>query len=77
MKRYILPAVVVSVLVACGRSPTPSGKTMCFCGYDLCRESGEYGKLVFETDEINVWENPEPNRGGVHRRASAGEKVTV
>jgi len=52
------------------------GRTMYVCGYDRCRDSGEYGKLVLETD-INVWNSPDPDRGGVHHRASHGDKVIV
>ena len=49
---------------------------MYFCGYDLCRNSGLYGELVFPTG-INVWNNPDPDRGGVHHRASHGDKVII
>ena len=49
---------------------------MYFCGYDRCKDSGEYGKLIYGTG-INVWSNPEPDRGSVHHQAANGEKVTV
>jgi len=49
---------------------------MYFCGYDLCRNSGLYGELDFSTG-INVWSNPDPDRGGVHHRASHGDKVII
>lgn len=55
---------------------TLSGTTMYFCGYDRCRDSGEYRQLIFNTG-INVWNGPEPDRGGVHHRASHGDKAIV
>ena len=51
-------------------------KTMYFCGVDRCKDSGEYGQLIF-LDNINVWNGPEPNRGGVRRTAGHGEQATV
>jgi len=73
--------IIVIVVVSSGgdseeTKPAPVGRTMYFCGLDRCRNSGEYGKLVFSTG-INVWNNPDPNRGGVHHQASHGQKVTV
>lgn len=56
-------------------TPIPQ-QIMYFCGIDRCRDSGEYGKMIFQTG-INVWNNPEPNRNGVHHRASHGDKVIV
>lgn len=53
-----------------------SGQTKYFCGFDRCEGSGEYGKLIFPTG-ITVWNNPDPDRGGVHHKASNGDKVTV
>ena len=51
-------------------------QTMYFCGIDRCRDSGEYGELVFRTG-INVWNGPDPSRGGVRRRAKHHEEVQV
>ena len=56
--------------------PPPAGRTMYVCGYDRCRDSGEYSKLTFPTG-INVWNNPDPDRGGVHHKVSNGDQVTV
>ena len=53
-----------------------SSRTMYVCGHDLCRESGEYGQLVYPTG-INVWQNPEPDRGGVHHQVANGDRVEV
>jgi hypothetical protein len=58
------------------KTTMPSGTTMYFCGYDRCRDSGEYGQLIFNTG-INVWNGPEPDRGGVHHQASHEEKAIV
>jgi len=52
------------------------GTPMYVCGYDRCKDSGEYGKLIFETG-INVWNNPDPERGGVRRTLDHGDKVRV
>ena len=76
--------VVLSVLVlaalACdsGADPTatPTGETMYVCGYDTCRDSGEYGDLLYSTG-INAWNNPDPDRGGVKRQLRNGQQVTV
>ena len=58
-------------------TPEPaSGQTMYFCGFDPCKGSLDYGKLIFPTG-INVWNNPDPDRGGVHHKASNGDRVTV
>ena len=57
-------------------SRATASETMYFCGIDLCRDSGEYGKLLFSTG-INVWKAPAPNRGSVKRRAEHHEEVQV
>lgn len=57
-------------------APTPTPRVMYFCGIDRCRQSGEYGKMVFRTG-INVWNNPDPNRGGVHHRVSHGDVAII
>jgi hypothetical protein len=59
-------------------SPTPLGepRLMFFCGIDRCRNSGEYGELVSPT-RINVWNSPEPDRGGVRYHAAHHERATV
>ena len=49
---------------------------MYFCGIDRCRDSGTFGELLFESG-INVWENPEPNRGKVAWKATNGQRVVV
>jgi hypothetical protein len=54
----------------------PPGRVMYFCGIDRVESSGAYGELLFQTG-INVWNNPEPDRGGVHHQASHHDKVTV
>jgi len=71
----------LSIIACCGAaitstSATETGTTMYFCGYDRCKNSGEYGTLIFET-EMNVWNNPDPDRGSVHHKASNGDKVVV
>ena len=72
-----LTALVLALLCsACGRPTEPEGRVMYFCGYDRCRDSGAYGELLYATG-INVWNNPEPNRGGVHHRANHHDQVTV
>ena len=53
-----------------------SGLVMYFCGIDRCRDSGEYGELVFRTG-ISVWNAPAPNRGGVRRTAKHHDKAEV
>ena len=57
-------------------TPTPQSRVLYFCGIDRCRDSGEYGQLVFPTG-INVWNNPDPDRGGVKRKANHHEQATV
>lgn len=54
----------------------PQGRTMYVCGYDRCRDSGEYGNLIFEAG-INVWNNPDPDRGGAHHQVAHQDEVTV
>lgn len=51
-------------------------KTMFVCGIDRCELSGAYGELIFTTG-INVWENPDPNRGKVIRELDHLQGVTV
>lgn len=53
-----------------------TGKAMYFCGYDRCQDSGEYGQLIFKTG-INIWNAPDPNRGGVRNQANHGDQVSV
>jgi hypothetical protein len=57
-------------------SPRTTGRVMYFCGYDRCRDSGEYGRLVFPAG-INIWQSPPPRRGKVIRTASHGDKTIV
>jgi hypothetical protein len=55
----------------------PQGRTIMYvCGYDRCPDSGEYGNLVFEVG-INVWNNPDPDRGGVHHQVAHQDEVVV
>jgi hypothetical protein len=54
----------------------PAGRVMYFCGYDRCKDAGTYGEMLFETG-INVWNNPDPDRGGVHHQANHQDQVTV
>lgn len=54
----------------------PTGRIMYFCGYDRCRDSGSYGEMIYQTG-INVWNNPDPDRGGVHHQADHHERVMV
>lgn len=83
-RALVLGIVVLAILtVACCGAGTagstrdePAGITMYFCGYDRCRDSGEYGQLIYPSG-INVWNNPDPDRGGVHHTATSGDKVTV
>jgi len=49
---------------------------MYFCGYDRCVGSGEYGNLILPTG-INVWQGPDPNRGGIHHKANNGDRVEI
>lgn len=51
-------------------------RKMYFCGIARCRESGDYGEMILENG-MNVWRNPDPNRGGIHHRASHGDEVVV
>jgi hypothetical protein len=46
------------------------------CGHDRCKDSGEYGTLIFETG-INVWNNPDPDRGGVHHQLAHQDQVVI
>lgn len=58
----------------------PEGRVMYFCGYDRCKDSTEYGKLLSEVLDgfsINVWNNPDPDRGGIHHKAEHHDQVTV
>lgn len=57
-------------------SPPASTKTMYACGYDRCKDSGEYGTIIYQTG-INVWNNPDPNRGGVHHQLNHGNRVQI
>jgi hypothetical protein len=72
--------LLVLSMSACRKSTPESTKPvlheMYFCGFDRCRDSGEYGQLIFE-DNINIWNGPEPNRGGVHSQAKHGQKALV
>jgi len=54
---------------------TPT-KVMYVCGYDLCKSSGGYGEIAL-TEGINVWNHPDPNRGGVHHQVKAGDRVVI
>lgn len=56
-------------------TPQPA-TTKYVCGIDRCRDSGLYGDLDFP-DGINIWNNPDPNRGGVHHKASHGDQVLI
>jgi len=67
---------LVVLCPACAEPTEPAGRVMYFCGYDTCKDSGEYGDMIFETG-INVWSNPDPDRGGVHHQASHHDKVMV
>jgi hypothetical protein len=49
---------------------------MYFCGYDRCKDSGEHGNLILETG-INVWNNSDPDRGGIHHQANHHDQVMV
>jgi len=51
-------------------------ETMYVCGMDRCVMSGAYGELLFVSG-INVWENPDPNRGKVIRTLDHLQAVTV
>jgi len=51
-------------------------RVMYVCGFDRCKDSGEYGKLVYHSG-INVWENPDPNRGGIERQLVHLQKVSL
>jgi len=51
-------------------------RAMYFCGIDHCRDSGEYGQLIFETG-INVWQNPDPDRGSRVRRVNHHDRAVV
>jgi len=82
---YVLLVAVIltaSSIACCGSgtaggNPTPQpSTTMYICGYDRCENSGEYGKLIFETN-INVWNNTDPDRGGVRRKVNHGDAVEV
>ena len=46
------------------------------CGMDRCRDSDDYGRVIFFTG-INVWTNPDPNRGGIHHQLAYFDEVTV
>jgi hypothetical protein len=46
------------------------------CGYDRCKDSGEYGTLILETG-INVWNNPDPDRGGVHHQLAHQDQLVI
>ena len=84
VRRFYIAIAVLALAasaLACGESgqpaeDQPAGDIMYFCGYDRCKDSGEYGNLIFETG-INVWNNPGPDRGGVHHRANHHERVSV
>ena len=58
------------------QKPESEERIMYFCGIDRCESSGEYGKLIFPTG-INVWSNPDPNRGAVHHKANHRDRVVV
>ncbi len=79
----VLLALILVLCLVCNSSDTttttttaPAGRTMYFCGYDRCKDSGEYGQVTFSSG-INIWNGPDPNRGGVLRTAKHREKVTV
>ena len=57
-------------------SRATASETMYFCGIDRCRDSGDYGKLVFSTG-INVWRGPDPSRGGVRHTAKHHDEVMI
>jgi len=53
-----------------------AGEIMYACGIDRCKDSGEYGKLIYASG-INVWEIPGPNRKVVNRQLNHLQEVTV
>ena len=84
MKRTIIVLAMLALTISACRSPEevigiptkPATTTMYFCGYDRCKDSGEYGQLVFRTG-ITLWNNRGPDRGGVCRTANHGERASV
>jgi len=86
---FVIAGLCVIGLCACGvvlammsgsddatPAPTYTRRVMYFCGYDRCRNSGAYGEPIMMTG-INVWNGPDPNRGGVHHQAKHGDQAVV
>ena len=73
---------ILATLTGCETStpePTRTPRmriTMFVCGYDRCRDSCEYGQLVFRSG-ISVWENWGDDRGQVVRSLTHGSSVVV
>ncbi|MEW6716715.1 MAG: hypothetical protein AB1345_04315 [Chloroflexota bacterium] len=70
------PSVAWSTQPAKTSTVQPTLWVMYFCGMDRCQNSGEYGQLIFPTG-INIWQNHDPNRGTVIRKANHGDKVLI
>jgi hypothetical protein len=49
---------------------------MYVCGYELCRDSSEYGELIFESD-IEVWESTDLDDDLVHHLVAHHDEVWV
>lgn len=88
-KNTTLPLIIIVALACIGlyffvgrntnneTSELPKQITsMYVCGYSRCTNSGDYGELVF-TEGINVWNNHDPDRGGVHHQVKHGDRVGV
>lgn len=53
-----------------------AGEIMYVCGIDRCKDSGEYGKLIYASG-INVRENTDPSRGEVIGKLNHQQLVIV
>jgi hypothetical protein len=86
MKKKYMIIIPVGLLVIClmvlcitgivmPDTPREPEQVLYFCGISHCRLSGMYGEMALET--MNVWNNPDPNRGGVHHQVRHGDKAIV
>jgi len=71
----LIVATGIGLLIDPNSTHGPGETVMYVCGYSRCLNSDAYGKMIQPV--IIVWNAPDPDRGGIHHRASHGEMVVI